>query len=137
MLSILQGVRPMAPIFAMTRGYTKELWQMTTSCWKENPSERPTVDDILSALGATEQWESRRGGIAALSPGDDRRQTFLMEKSDSPIIPEHEDEPVPIVTSPSLGFPQPPVIKAPVPAQATLSRAHPHPLRFRTFDHEE
>ena len=34
----LKGVRPKSPKFATTCGYTEELWEMTTSCWKEDPS---------------------------------------------------------------------------------------------------
>jgi len=50
MVYILKGDRPEKPIFSTTRGYTEGLWEMTTSCWKRNPSDRPTVDDVLSVL---------------------------------------------------------------------------------------
>ena len=49
---------------------------MSISCWKEDPSDRPTADYVLGVLrSAAEQWESKRRG-------DDRSSTFT-KKSDS------------------------------------------------------
>jgi len=118
----------------MTRGYTEELWQLTTSCWKVNPNERPTVEYVLAALrSSAEQREPKHGEIPILSPLDDRGQALLMEKSDSPTVPEDESGPVTITVSALLRSPHPPVIKTPVP----FARAHPHSLRSRTFDCDE
>ena len=60
-LRIFDGMRPKVPDFATTRGYTKELWEMTTTCWKEDPTKRPTVDYVLGVLkDAAEQWKPNR-----------------------------------------------------------------------------
>ena len=78
MISILKGTRPVKPTFDTTRGYTEELWEMTTSCWKDDPRDRPTVDYVLDLLGsAAEQWESEYGWIDSPSPEDDRSSTLL------------------------------------------------------------
>ena len=120
-LSILEGVRPKAPIFTATRGYTKELWETTTSCWKEDPSERPTVDYVLAALSsAAEEWKPKYGALLALPPQDDWSPT-LTEKSDAFTVPEHENEPVAITTPPSPTPPQPPITETPVIASAPLA----------------
>jgi len=55
MIRILDGVRPQKPDFATTRGYTEDLWEMTTSCWAEDPISRPTVDHVLDALRSSEK----------------------------------------------------------------------------------
>ena len=108
MLDILQGVRPKRPIFATTRGYTKELWQVTVCCWEEDPSSRPTVDHVLDALrSVAEQRESKHKEIADPSPWDDWSPT-LMEDSDPPAVPENENEPT---TKSSQQF----VIESPAP----------------------
>lgn len=57
---ILQGVRPKKPIFVITRGYTEELWQMTTACWEVDPAKRPAIDVILGTLSsAAKQWKPK------------------------------------------------------------------------------
>jgi serine/threonine protein kinase len=59
-LRVIQGVRPKKPIFAATRGYTQEVWDMTISCWDEDPLKRPTLDYVLDALRiAAEKWKLR------------------------------------------------------------------------------
>ena len=69
---IIQGTRPKKPNFAKTRGYTEELWEVTTSCWDEDPTKRPAVDYVLTALGgAVEQWKSEHGAFSILSPLDE------------------------------------------------------------------
>jgi len=69
---IIQGARPKKPNFAKTRGYTEELWEITTSCWDEVPTKRPAVDYVLDALGiAAEQWKSEHGALSILSPLDE------------------------------------------------------------------
>jgi len=120
-ISILEGVRPKAPIFVATRGYTEELWEMTTSCWKEDPSERPTVDYVLAALSsAAEQWKPKHGALLALPLQGDWSPT-LTENVDPPTLPEHENEPVAITTPPSPIPSQPPVIETRVPASVRLA----------------
>lgn len=133
---VLQGVLPKEPDFAVTRGYTKELWQLSTSCWRMDPSERPAVDRVLATLkSATGQWKPKQGEtVASVSPWDG--WSSLMEESDLPTVPKYEDEPVTIATittfsSPS--FPRPPVIRTPTP----LARPSPHRLRSRAFDYRK
>ena len=131
MYNILQGVRPKAPIFALTRGYTTELWEVTTSCWKVDPSERPTVDYVLAALrSSAEQRQPQHGEI---SPMDNRSHALLIERSDSPIVSEHENKPATITVTAPLHSTRPPIIRTPVP----LARTNPHSIRSRTFDREE
>ena len=131
--SILQGVLPKEPVFAVTRGYTRELWQLSTSCWRMDPSERPTVDRVLATLrSAARQWEPKRGEIvASVSPSDG--WDSLTEESDSPTIPKYEDEPVTITTFSSQNLPPPPVIRTPTP----LARPSPHRLRSHAFDYRK
>jgi len=91
LLHIIEGVRPEKPVFNTTRGYTEELWVMTTSCWDEDPTKRPTVDTVLDTLRrAAERWEPR-------AEEDDSSE------SDSPTTPERADEPdaIPPSTLPS------------------------------------
>lgn len=90
MLLIGEGGRPPKPTFVITRGYTNELWAMTESCWKQEPSERPEVSEILKALKiAAEQWKPHNGG----SPQDYWSPT-LCEESDSHSDSEPEDKDV-------------------------------------------
>jgi len=86
MISILKGVRPGKPTFDTTRGYTKELWEMTTSCWKEDAGDRPTVDYVLDALrSAAGQWESNHGEGSTQPPSDCRSSTFTESDSDKAV----------------------------------------------------
>jgi len=56
---------------------------MTTSCWKEDPNDRPTVDYVLALLkNAAEQWEPKHRAFPSLSPRNDRNTAFP-EESDS------------------------------------------------------
>lgn len=121
-LCVLEGVRPEAPTFAATRGYTTGLWEVTTSCWQEGPSDRPTVDYVLTALkSAAGGWKPKHGALAILSPQDDQ-STTPAEEQDSPIASEHQSEP-PTTTSVSLDTFQPPVPTVPY-----------HPERSATVD---
>jgi len=89
---IIEGVRPNKPKFNITRGYTEELWGMTTRCWKEDSVERPTVDEVLEVLRvAAEQWKPKHGEISTLSL-DDLSPTLYEEELDSPTVPEHVHE---------------------------------------------
>ena len=89
---------------------------MTTYCWKEDPSDRPTVDYLLVALkSAAEQWKPKHGALAALSPGDDWSPS-LAEESDSSTASEHENEPTTsAAAAASTGPFQPLVTKPRVP----------------------
>ena len=89
-------MRPQKPIFTITRGYTEELWELTTSCWDEKPTERPNVDEVLEALRiAAEQREPQNGG----SSQSDWSQTLYAE-SDLHALYEPEDEHVTMGASP-------------------------------------
>ena len=116
MLHITQGDRPKKPILAITRGYTQELWDVTTYCWDTDPAKRPTVDHVLDALKiAAEQWKPKHGGF---STQDDWNSTVSEEESDS--ATESEDEPADDTSGP-LDPPQPVVVETPVPAPASLA----------------
>ena len=70
----------------MTRGYTEELWEMTTLCWREDPSDRPTVDHVLAALrSAAEEWKPKHRAPGTLSPA-------LTETPDGGTGPNPEEE---------------------------------------------
>ena len=91
MQKILEGVRPKKPIFAITRGYTEELWEMTMTCWEEDPVKRPTVDRVLGVLrSAAERWESKYGEFAAQ---DDWSPTSSPTSSTEELDSEYENEP--------------------------------------------
>lgn len=76
---IIEGVRPKKPNFAKTRGYTEELWEMTTTCWDEDPNTRYKVEHVLDALEiAAEQWKSERGAPSILSPLDEAVDQVLI-----------------------------------------------------------
>ena len=100
MALILEGELPEKPIFSTTRGYTEELWELTTSCWNEDPRDRPTVDDVLDVLrNSAEQWESMYG-----EDEDDRSSTFT-EESDptTQTIPEKTVDRIQVGTASPLG----------------------------------
>jgi len=106
----------------MTRGYTTELWEMTMSCWKEDPSDRPSVDHVLSVLKSVAgEWRPRYGSLDILSPQNDSSPT-LAEESDSPIASEHVNE-TPTTPAPLNTF-QPPAIK-PLAAIVDSRASHP------------
>ena len=116
MYHIIDGVRPAKPNFVLTRGYTEELWAMTTSCWNEVATERPTVDHVLEVLeAAAERWKSRYWGSSTMSPTDSWSQTLHGEESGSPAICESEDEPI-VTDIYSTRGARSPTIEIPVPA---------------------
>ena len=118
MLHIIQGDRPKKPFFSITRGYTQELWDMTSCCWDVEPTKRPTVDRVLNTLIiAAEQWEPGHGG---LSTQDDQSSTASEDESDPPTDLESEDEVVDN-TSSSLDPPQLLIIETPVPSPPSVS----------------
>ena len=59
-LQIIKGTMPKKPDFTTSRGYTEEIWELTTTCWRQDPTKRPTVDKLLESLsyGAL-QWKPR------------------------------------------------------------------------------
>ena len=90
MCYIIEGMRPSEPKFNITRGYTEELWEMTTRCWKQDPAERSTVDEVLGAVRiAAEKWKPK--GLPTLSQ-DGQSPTLHEEGPDSPTDPEPENK---------------------------------------------
>ena len=67
-LKIIAGERPKKPNFIISRGYTEELWELTTECWWQDPAKRATVGHLLGVLGnAALVWKPRKYA----SPGVD------------------------------------------------------------------
>ena len=96
---------------------------MTKSCWKDDPSDRSTVDHVLATLSsAAEQWKPKHGSLATLSPRDDWSPTFT-EEFDSYTISEHENEPPTTTASVSPDRFQPPVNNP-----LAITTRHPEPL---------
>ena len=129
MLRIIDGERPLKPNFVITRGYTEDLWEITTRCWNQDPFQRPTVDRVLDGLKvAAEQWKPRLPS----SPQDDLSPTLWAEESDSHTFSEPEDEHV--STDPSLppDSPRSPVIKTPVTATPSLPALSPWTAKVET-----
>jgi len=95
---------------------------MTISCWDVDPSKRPTVDRVLSALIiAAAQWRPKHGGF---STQDDCDQTASEEESNPLTDLEPEDEPVddapgspdplqPLVIETPVLVPPPSIVKDP------------------------
>jgi hypothetical protein len=135
-LHIRSGRRPEKPIFIVTRGYTEELWGITESCWKQDPDERPTVDQVLDTLrGGAKGWKAKYGEFSTPSPVDDWSLTPLTEGPDSPTVSGYENAPVTTTAPLSRKVPQAPAIKTPVPAP-TQARP-PHSVLYRPFHPRE
>ena len=118
MLIIGDGVRPKKPNFVISRGYTEELWEMTTSCWKEKPTERPNVGEVLDVLKiAAEHWEPQNG--VDWSP-------TLCAESDLHALSEPEDEN--FATDASNSLHNSPVTKTVIPTMAPSTFALPSPV---------
>ena len=131
MIHILDGVRPEKPDLSITRGYTDELWEMTTSCWEEDSIKRPTVDFVLGVLGSTgERWKFKNGEFSAQ---DDWGLTPLTDGSES----EHENESVIFTASVLLNHPQPPAIKIPVPVPVPLTPTTTPPVPILSTAEDE
>lgn len=76
---IIQGERPKKPIFAITRGYTGKLWDITTSCWDRDPENRPIVDYVLDGLrSAAGEWKPEQEAHSPPSPLDETVSRILI-----------------------------------------------------------
>lgn len=118
----------MRPYDPETRGYTEELWEMTVSCWEQEPNKRLDVSDILEVLKtAARQWKPRIGGLAALSQGD--WSLTIYAETDSHTLLEPEDT--------SNSPPYSPVIKTLVPATATSTFTSPSPVHPPSTTNDE
>jgi hypothetical protein len=118
MLDIVEGRRPPKPNFSNTRGYTQELWEMTTHCWEGEPAERPTVDCVSESLRiAAELWKPEHGRVSAQPTRDARSQTLsTAEGSDSSTLSDPDDEHLPIDAFFSRNPFQSPAAETPIPA---------------------
>ncbi|KAF9649103.1 hypothetical protein BDM02DRAFT_3167185 [Thelephora ganbajun] len=55
--AIMEGVRPQKPEGATRLGFTEKLWRILESCWLEDRSARPSVEEILPCLNdAAAHW---------------------------------------------------------------------------------
>ena len=50
-VQILGGKRPVKPPTAEQLGLTTEMWGFIEKCWSANPSERPTMDEVVRTWG--------------------------------------------------------------------------------------
>ncbi|KAF9643694.1 kinase-like protein [Thelephora ganbajun] len=58
--AIMEGVRPEKPEGETHLGFTEKLWRIIESCWLEDRSVRPSVDDIVPCLNdAAAHWYAR------------------------------------------------------------------------------
>jgi hypothetical protein len=109
---IIRGEQPKKPVFSITRGYTKELWDMSSCCWDVDPTKRPAVDHVLDTLAAAaEQWKPKHKGFPIQGDWD---STVSERESYSPAILEPENEAA-VDTSGSLDPPRPLIIETSVP----------------------
>ena len=49
-VQIVNGRRPVKPPAAEQFGLTAEMWKFIEKCWSANPSERPTMDEVVRML---------------------------------------------------------------------------------------
>ena len=49
---VLRGDRPSKPLGdeAVRHGLTDKIWELLTCCWKVDPKERPTIEEVLEEL---------------------------------------------------------------------------------------
>jgi len=124
LLHIIEGKRPEKPAFNITRGYTEELWVMTTSCWDEDPTKRPTVDTVLDTLRrAAERWDPdlkrttlQRSQIRSLLPN----VRMSLMSSPPPTPPSREGATHLLVPTPT-----PSTLAPPTPKNETLPGSIP------------
>jgi hypothetical protein len=84
MLHITRGELPKKPVFAITRGYTQELWDMTSSCWDVDPPKRPAVDHVLDSLVvAADLWKPKGNQLSA--PSWDPTASEALEPETEPV----------------------------------------------------
>ena len=70
-MQIIKGARPKKPDFAVSRGYTEELWELTTECWLADPAKRTTVNNVLEVLrNAALEWKPRKNAPSEIDDMD-------------------------------------------------------------------
>ena len=48
-LLISKGDRPEKPSGIESRGFSTEMWLFIQRCWRQNPTERPSIDAVVAA----------------------------------------------------------------------------------------
>lgn len=135
---VLKGRRPQRPkvddLVWSTQGLTDGIWSLMTDCWKQLPSERPTMREIakqLSNLGVVALPASdSRSNAAVLSPVEFR--ATMRAVSDVVTIDELQS---------LLGIHQPtatskPDIGTPPHKEVSWSQPWRHHLLFRNIDRQ-
>ena len=57
-VKVLDGERPERPQGDEGRWFMDEIWNLLERCWKHEPSDRPTAQDVFECLDmASEEWE--------------------------------------------------------------------------------
>ena len=46
----MQGERPGRPTLSVDRTMSNELWDLVNACWKQDPSERPQMIDVVDLM---------------------------------------------------------------------------------------
>jgi len=80
MLKVRAGERPMQPLKSSpswnTWGLTEYIWVLMQDCWKANPEERPTVDQVIVRLSQVAPRDVREiESDVSLSPAQFREMT--------------------------------------------------------------
>ena len=78
-MQIIKGARPKKPDFAVSRGYTEELWELTTECWWPDPAKRTTVDHLFGVLrDAALEWKPRENAPSVIDDMDCKCQLIII-----------------------------------------------------------
>ena len=54
---VLDGERPERPQGGEGRWFKDEIWDLLERCWKHEPSDRPSAQDVLECLDIASEWE--------------------------------------------------------------------------------
>jgi hypothetical protein len=49
-LKVMHGERPGRPACSVDRIMSDELWDLVNACWKQDPSERPQMVDVVDKM---------------------------------------------------------------------------------------
>ena len=56
-IAVREGERPRKPLNAESLGFSDTLWRLTTACWSDSSSTRPTAQQLLHYFqGASRTW---------------------------------------------------------------------------------
>jgi hypothetical protein len=58
-LGVMRGKRPTRPSgnLSRTRGFSDEAWNLVEACWAQEPTQRPTADQVVGRLRALPNWQ--------------------------------------------------------------------------------